>query len=64
MVIAGWTTANPTFYRAGLLLLLIPAILHFSGSMELDQIKNLMLVGTVVWFIGAIPWLGKKTKEE
>ena len=54
----------PLLALAGLLLLLIPAILHFSGSMELDQMKNLMFLGTVVWFIGAIPWLGKKTKEE
>jgi hypothetical protein len=49
---------------AGLLLLLVPAIMHFSGNMELEQMKNLMLAGTVIWFAAAIPWLGKKTKEE
>ncbi|MCF8226983.1 MAG: hypothetical protein K9J30_13990 [Bacteroidales bacterium] len=48
---------------AGLLLLLIPSLMHFAGKMELDQMKNLMFIGTLVWFAAAIPWLGKKSAE-
>lgn len=48
---------------AGLALLLVPALMHFAGTMEADQMKSLMLTGTLVWFAGAIPWLGKKKEE-
>jgi hypothetical protein len=54
----------PIIGLAGLLLLLIPSIMHFSGRMEIDQMKDLMLIGTLLWFAGAIPWLGKKTSKE
>lgn len=47
---------------AGLLLLVIPALMHYLGTMELIRMKNLMFLGTVIWFAGAIPWLGKKVK--
>lgn len=48
---------------AGILLLIVPSVIHFSGSMDSEQMKNLMFVGTVIWFAAAIPWLGKKTKQ-
>ena len=44
----------------GLLLLLFSAIMHFFGQMDADRMKDLMLIGTVIWFAGAIPWLGRK----
>ena len=53
----------PIIGIAGLLLLIVPAIMHFTGSMEAEQMKNLMLVGTLVWFAAAIPWLGKKEES-
>jgi hypothetical protein len=31
--------------------------------LELDQMKTFMLLGTMFWFAGAIPWLGRKKKE-
>jgi hypothetical protein len=49
---------------AGLLLVLIPAVLLYLGKMEAGQMKNLMFVGTLLWFSGAIPWLGKKKVQE
>jgi len=49
---------------AGLLLVLIPAVLLYLGRMEAGQMKNLMFVGTLLWFSGAIPWLGKKKVQE
>lgn len=48
---------------AGLTLLIVAAIMHFTGQIESDRMKDLMLVGTVIWFAGAIPWLGKKRRS-
>ncbi len=45
---------------AGLLVVFIPAILRYTGTMADGTMKNLMFAGTLIWFIGAIPWLGKK----
>jgi nitrate/nitrite transporter NarK len=45
---------------AGLLILLIPAWIRYSGDMTDSLMKNLMFIGTLVWFAGAIPWLGQK----
>ncbi len=48
---------------AGLLLLLIPALMFYFGSIEEERMKLLMFIGTMIWFSGAIPWLGKKKKN-
>ena len=45
---------------AGLLLLLIPSLLFYFGTIDAEPMKNYMFVGTLLWFSGAIPWLGKK----
>ncbi len=45
---------------AGLLLTLIPPFMHFYGSVDEPTMKAWVMAGTVVWFVGAIPWLGKK----
>ena len=45
---------------AGLSLTLVPSLLFFFGNMETEQMKTYMLIGTLLWFSGAIPWLGKK----
>ncbi|NOY38239.1 MAG: hypothetical protein GXO83_11790 [Chlorobi bacterium] len=45
---------------AGLIILFIPALLHYSGTMSEETMKEVMLLGTFVWFAGAIPWLGQK----
>jgi len=44
----------------GLTLTLVPSLLLFFDVMEAGQMKNYMLIGTLLWFSGAIPWLGKK----
>ncbi len=54
----------PIIGLAGLLLLLIPAFMHFAGKIEALQMKELMFIGTIVWFAGAIPWLGRKTRDQ
>ena len=48
---------------SGLCLVLIPSILFYFDSIAIDQMKNLIFIGTVLWFAGAIPWLGKKGKK-
>ena len=48
---------------AGLALVLTPSLLHYFDVMELEQMKNYIFVGTVLWFAGAIPWLGRKKQE-
>ena len=48
---------------AGLALLLIPSILFYFDAIEQERMKVLMFTGTLIWFSGAIPWLGKKKKE-
>ena len=47
----------------GLTLLLLPSLLFFFGKIEAEQMKNYMFIGTLLWFSGAIPWLGKKKAQ-
>lgn len=44
----------------GLTLVLIPSLLLYFGKIEAEQMKTYMFIGTLLWFSGAIPWLGKK----
>ena len=44
----------------GLTMTLVPSLLLFFDAMEPEQMKNYILIGTLLWFSGAIPWLGKK----
>lgn len=53
----------PLLAAAGLVLVLIPSVLHYLDKMGHGQMTDYILVGTVIWFAGAIPWLGKKKKE-
>ena len=48
---------------AGLGLVLVPSLLHYLGTIEAEHMKNYMLIGTLLWFGGAIPWLGKKKAD-
>jgi hypothetical protein len=45
---------------AGLIITLVPPILYYAGSMGEERMKLIMFLGTLLWFSGAIPWLGKK----
>jgi hypothetical protein len=47
----------------GLTLTLVPSLLLFFDVMEPGQMKNYMFIGTLLWFSGAIPWLGKKKAQ-
>lgn len=47
----------------GLALVLIPAILHYTDALAINQMKTYIFVGSALWFAGAIPWLGKKKRQ-
>lgn len=48
---------------AGLLMTLVPSLLLYFELIAEDQMKLTMFLGTVLWFSGAIPWLGKKRTQ-
>ena len=42
-----------------LVALTLPSIILLAGRLELDTVKWIMLVATVVWFVAATPWMWK-----
>lgn len=51
----------------GLLITLLPSFLNWQGVLAAERVNNLMMLGTLVWFIPAILLFGKKqetTDEE
>ena len=46
-----------------LIALIAPAILFLAGRMELDQVKSIMLISTVVWFASASIWMWRKNSD-
>ncbi len=44
-----------------LIALTLPSIIFLSGRMELDTVKWLMLLATIVWFVAATPLMWKDT---
>lgn len=45
----------------GLILTIVPSILHFSEIISLQAVHTWMAVGMVVWFLTGSFWLGKKS---
>lgn len=48
----------------GLGLSIVPAILVFGGQMEPDTCKQLMFLGTILWFLTAPSWMIKRGVAE
>jgi hypothetical protein len=44
--------------------LTLPSIIFLAGRMELDTVKWLMLLSTIVWFVAATPWMWKDNGAE
>jgi hypothetical protein len=43
-----------------LIALTLPSILFLAGfRLDLDTVKRIMLIATIVWFVAAIPWMWK-----
>ena len=45
-----------------LIMTVVPSVLFLAGSVELDRVKLIMLVSTVVWFAVTPFWMNKKEK--
>ncbi len=43
-----------------LVALTMPSILYLTGSMELDTVKKIMLIASLVWFLSASLWMWKE----
>ena len=43
-----------------LVVLVLPSLLFLAGTMELETVKKIMLLMTVIWFISASLWMGKE----
>lgn len=50
------TIAKPVSW-ASLLLIVVPPVMNFMGSMTADMMNNLLLAGTIIWFITASLWM-------
>jgi len=48
----------------GLILTLFPSFFVFLGVIELGPNKNLMILGTILWFITAPFWMNKRVQKE
>ena len=46
-----------------LIALILPSILFLAGRMELDRVKWLMLIATIVWFVTATPVMWKNNSQ-
>jgi len=43
-----------------LVALTAPSIVYLAGGMELDEVKRIMLIASVVWFLSAASWMWKE----
>jgi hypothetical protein len=47
-----------------LIALTLPSVLFLAGRMELDMVKWIMILATIVWFVAATPWMWKDNGAE
>ena len=48
-----------------LIILTLPSVIFLAGyRMDLDTVKWLMLLATIVWFVAATPWMWKDNGAE
>jgi hypothetical protein len=43
-----------------LIALTLPSVIFLAGKVELDRVKWLMLLATIVWFVTATGWMWKE----
>jgi len=39
--------------------LILPSVIYLAGRMDLDKVKWIMLLASIVWFVAATPWMWK-----
>ena len=42
-----------------LIALTLPSVLFLAGRLELNMVKWIMILATIVWFAAATPWMWK-----
>lgn len=47
-----------------LITLTLPSIIFLAGRLELNTVKWLMLLATIVWFVAATPWMWKDNSAD
>jgi hypothetical protein len=47
-----------------LIALTLPSIIFLAGRMELNTVKWLMLLASIIWFVTATPWMWKDNGAE
>jgi uncharacterized RDD family membrane protein YckC len=47
-----------------LIALTLPSVIFLAGKLELNMVKWLMLLATIVWFATATPWMWKDNAAE
>ena len=47
-----------------LIALTVPSVLFLAGRLELNMVKWLMLLATIVWFVTASLWMWKDNGDE
>ena len=47
----------------GLLLTTAGPVLTYLNVIDIEKNKLIMLIGMIIWFIGATPWLGSDRKS-
>jgi branched-subunit amino acid transport protein len=47
-----------------LIALTLPSVNFLAGKLELDRVKWLMLIATIVWFVTAAGWMWKDNGAE
>lgn len=50
--------AFKTIAILGLTATALGPVLVFTGTIDMETNRKLMLAGMIVWFLGATPWLG------
>ena len=52
-----------TISGIALAMTVLPPLVYFSGNMELDHVKLLLLLASIVWFAVTPFWMGKKEQS-
>ena len=50
-----------------LIALTLPSVLFLAGRLDLEMVKWIMILATIVWFVSAAPWMWKdngQTQQE
>lgn len=46
-----------------LVLLIVPSILFLTARMDLEKVKSIMLIATLIWFAAATVWMWENNNK-